>query len=244
MKTVLVIGERPEQANALAQSLGILGVEAIASARDLKLVVRSLLSHDTALIVMDVDASEDSRAFFEMLCELSDLPVIVRGPMSNSDLVIAFLERGALDYVGKTTTPAVLAAKIHPLLRSNEASSAAEMSSVINVGEITIDLQRRVVFRGLEEIALTPLEFRLLSVLAENAGRPCAHKKLLESVWGADFLDCSHYLRLYIGYLRQKLEDDPRRPKLLLNEWGYGYRLAEPKASKRGARAVLRLAQG
>ncbi len=97
--------------------------------------------------------------------------------------------------------------------------------------------------KGTDEISLTPLEFRLLKELATNKGRPCRHKDLLKTVWGEDFTNCSHYLRLYVGYLRQKLEDNPRRPRMLLTEWGYGYRLVEPKADKRvRGRTSLRLA--
>jgi two-component system KDP operon response regulator KdpE len=92
-----------------------------------------------------------------------------------------------------------------------------------------IDLDRYAVTRAGEPIALTPIEFRLLRVLAENAGKACSHEMLLDSVWGPDFRDCAHYLRLYVGYLRQKLEDDPKRPRILATEWGYGYRLVAPQ---------------
>jgi two-component system KDP operon response regulator KdpE len=191
---------------------------------------------------MDVGPTEESRMFFDNIRDLSDLPIIVRGPLSNTELVIKYLEAGSSDFIGKTTPPAVVAAKVQAALREDPEESRP---AVISVGEITIDLNRRAVFRDLDEIALTPLEFRLLTVLAENVGKPCPHEMLLQRVWGPDFVDCSHYLRLYIGYLRQKLELDPRKPKLLLNEWGYGYRLAEPKGREHRTVAVrsLRLAQ-
>ena len=239
---VLVVGERPEQANALAERLGLLGVEAIPCARDWKLAMRSLMSHEVSLILLDVDDSEDSLTFFEMLNDVCDIPVIARGVMAKTDNVVAYLESGAADFVGRTTTAPVLAAKVQSLLRSVQSNGSVPAS--IEVGAVSIDLQSRTVMKGTEEISLTPLEFRLLKELAANKGRPCRHKDLLKSVWGEDFTNCSHYLRLYVGYLRQKLEDNPRRPRMLLTEWGYGYRLAEPKAASKRVRgrASLRLA--
>ncbi len=242
MNVVLVVGERPEQANALAERLGILGIESIPCARDWKLAVRSLMTHNVSLILLDVDASEDSLAFFEILTDVSDVPVIARGVMADTDNVVSYLESGAADFVGRTIRPPVLAAKIQSLLRSVQSNGS--VSGSIEVGEVSIDLRSRTVTKGAEEVSLTPLEYRLLRELATNKGRPCRHKDLLKSVWGEDFTNCSHYLRLYVGYLRQKLEDNPRRPRMLLTEWGYGYRLVEPKADRgslRG-RASLRLA--
>ena len=242
MDVVLVVGERPEQANALAERLGILGVEAVPCARDWKLTVRSLMTHDVSLILLDVDASEDSLTFFEVLNDVSDVPVIARGVMTDTDNVVSYLESGAADFVGRTIRPPVLAAKIQSLLRSVQSNGS--VSGSIEVGEVSVDLGSRTVMKGTEEISLTPLEFRLLKELATNKGRSCRHKDLLKTVWGEDFINCSHYLRLYVGYLRQKLEDNPRRPRMLLTEWGYGYRLVEPKADCRRVRTrgSLRLA--
>ena len=241
MKVVMVVGEGPERANALAERLGLLGVEAIPCARDWKLAERSLMAHDVSLILLDVDDSEDSLEFFEMLTDVCDIPVIARGVMANTDNVVAYLESGAADFVGRTTTAQVLAARIQSLLRSVQSNGS--VPAPIELGEVSIDLQNRTVTKGTEDVSLTPLEFRLLKELATNKGRPCRRKELLKSVWGEEFVNCSHYLRLYVGYLRQKLEDDPRRPRILLTEWGYGYRLIEPKADKRArSRASLRLA--
>ena len=237
---VLVVGERPERANALAERLGLLGVEAIPCARDWKLAMRSLMTYDVSLILLDVDDSEDSLAFFEILNDVCDIPVIARGVMAKTDNVVAYLEAGAADFVGRTTTAPVLVAKIQSLLRSGQSNGSVPAS--IEFGEVSIDLQSRTVTKGEEEVSLTPLEYRLLRELATNKGRACRRKDLLKSVWGEDFTNCSHYLRLYVGYLRQKLEDNPRRPRMLLTEWGYGYRLVEPTVKRARVRASLRLA--
>jgi two-component system KDP operon response regulator KdpE len=225
VSTVLVVGERPEQANALALNLGILGVEAIPCARDWKLAVRSFVEHRASLILMDGDTSEKCRECFDMVRELSDVPIVVRGLTSNTDLVVSYLERGAVDVVSKATPAAVLVAKINAVIRA-EASPA---SGVVVAGDLAIDLTNRIVLKSSTEISLTPIEFRLLSVLAQNFGRSCKRDDLLKLVWGEDFTQCKHYVRIYIGYLRQKLEDNPGSPRLILNDWGYGYRLTAPK---------------
>lgn len=242
MNMVLVVNKRPEQANALAESLGILGVDAVTSALDSKLAIRALVAHQVQLILIDVDASAEGLAFCDTVRDLSPATVLVRGPLSRTDLALAYLERGAADYCGKTTPPAVLAAKIKSLTRMEPDAS---LGKIVFAGDLAIDLQNRRVLRGTTEISLTPLEFRLLAVLAQNIGRPCSHRELLARVWGEHFTNCAHYVRLYIGYLRQKLEDDPGRPRLLLNDWGYGYRLAERglASTKAPATNALRLAQ-
>ena len=239
MSEILVLGKGPTESNALAERLGLLGVEAIPCARDWKLAVRSLVAHDVSLILLDVDDSEDSLAFFGALNDVCDVPIMARGGMANAESVVEYLESGAADFVGRTTPFPILAAKIQTLLRS--AGTNGSSPAPIEVGEIRIDVQSRMVTKGTREISLTPLEYRLLKELAANKGRPCGRKDLLKSVWGEDFADCSHYLRLYVGYLRQKLEDDPRRPRMLLTNWGFGYRLVEPKERAR-ARESLRLA--
>jgi two-component system KDP operon response regulator KdpE len=239
LSVVLVVGKGPDQSRANAERLGLLGVEAIPCARDWKLAVRSLVAHDVSLVLLDVDHSEDSHAFFGSLNDVCDVPVIVRGAMTDAESVIQYLESGAADFVSQTTSFPVLSAKVQSLLRSTRSNGS--VPARIEVGDVTIDVQSRTVAKGAREISLTPLEYRLLKELAVNIGRPCGRKDLLRSVWGEDFTDCSHYLRIYMGYLRQKLEDDPRRPRMLLTNWGFGYRLVAPKG-RAPARGALRLA--
>lgn len=240
MNVVLVVGERPEQASALAERLGVLGLEAIPSAREWKLAVRCLTSHKVALILLDVEENRGSRRFFELLREVTDTPIIARGGVSSPEDAIWYLDNGAADYITRLLPPTILAAKIKSLARNGSSDAAG----VIRLGTLTIDLDRYAVTRAGEPIGLTPIEFRLLRVLAENAGKVCSHRLLLDRVWGEDFLDCSHYLRLYVGYLRHKLEEDPRRPKIVLTEWGYGYRLIAPSLpdAKALARPAFRTA--
>jgi two-component system, OmpR family, KDP operon response regulator KdpE len=223
LNNVLVVGERPEQARALAERLGLLGLETIPCARDWKLAVRSLTGHKISLILAEVDQSQESRDFFQLLRELTDLPIVAFGSKNDTDEVVWYLEHGATSHVARTTAQGVLAAKLAALLGANGHVMSQE---VVRTGNLTIDIAAYSVTRDGVPVQLTPIEFRLLQVLAENAGAACSQGKLLETVWGPDFRDCAHYLRLYMGYLRQKLEVDPKRPRILLTQWGYGYRLA------------------
>lgn len=231
MNVLLVIGDRPEQARALAERLGPIGMDSIPCARDWKLAVRSLTSHNVDVILLLVDGSEESSAFFTTLKDLTDLPILALGVGNDPAQVVWYLDHGAADYIPRTTPHGVLAAKIAAIRRAQSQPSVPQVP--LTVGALSIDIERRSVSINGRQVALTPIEFRLLEALAGNAGRPCSHRLLLQTVWGPDFEDCSHYLRLYIGYLRQKLEEDPRRPKAILTEWGYGYRLAEPELDHR-----------
>ncbi len=228
MKMILVIGERPEHASALAQNLGLCGIEAIPCARDWKLAVRCLTSHPVKLILANVDNTAEAREFFHSLEELTEAPIIALGPASDYDGMVWYLEHGAADYMAASTPFNALAAKISALLREG----AQFASDVMQLRDLRIDLAARLVMRGAKTISLTPIEFKLLSVLAQNVERTCSRRMLLEQVWGKDFEDCAHYLRLYVGYIRQKLEPNPARPRYLVTDWGYGYRLTDPQRNE------------
>jgi len=230
---VLIIGDSPEQARSLSERLGLAGIEAMPCASDWRLAVRCLTSHNISLIVLSVDKSQERKALFQSLRDLTEVPVVAMGVGKDADKVVWYLEQGAADYVTPTMPMGVLAGKLAVLLRRRPAQSR----TIIGLGDLIIDVDRRTVTRGQKAVSLTPLEFTLLQVLAENAGRACSRHMLLEKVWGPEFQDCTHYLRLYIGYLRQKLEVDPGRPRYILTNWGYGYRLVSPKAASRQASA-------
>jgi two-component system KDP operon response regulator KdpE len=222
MYRVLVVGERPEDARALAFRLGLYGFESAPSASDLTLVLRSLFAFKPDALVLDVTGQRGGRQIFRLLEKVAPIPIFVLGDAAHPEDLVWYLEEGAVDYLAKPVSSALLSARVHAVLRRCQEAGAG----VISLGNLEIDLDRHQVRKAGKAVSLTPTEFRLLRVLAENAGRPCRHRFLLERVWGEDFKHCAHYLRLYIGYLRQKLEDDPRNPALLLTEWGVGYRLA------------------
>ena len=220
MYRVLVVGERSEEAKALAFRLGLLGFEAAPSASAVTLALRSLFAFRPDALVLDIADCAERRELFAVLEMVAPVPIFVLGD-GRSDELVWFLEQGAADYLAKPVAVKLLSARLNAVLRR----LAENGHGTIPLGDLVISLDRHQVLKGGDTVQLTTTEFRLLQVLAENAGRPCSHEMLLLRVWGEDYKHCAHYLRLYVGYLRQKLEDDPRNPRLILTEWGTGYRL-------------------
>lgn len=225
MYRVLVVGERPEDAKALAFRLGLFGFEATPSASDVTLALRSLFAFKPDALILDLSDGEEQRELFTLLERVAPVPIFVIGD-GRSRETVWFLEQGAADYLAKPVMVKLLCARLNAVLRRLGESG----QGTIPLGDLVINLDRHQVIKAGVTVQLTPTEFRLLQVLAENAGRACSHEMLLRRVWGEDYRHCAHYLRLYIGYLRQKLEDDPRSPRLLLTEWGIGYRLVRVQA--------------
>jgi two-component system, OmpR family, KDP operon response regulator KdpE len=137
------------------------------------------------------------------------------------------LDAGADDYVTKPFSMPELLARMRVALRHRARVGAAEEPSVFEEGPLRIDFARRRVFTHGTEVSLTPIEFRLVSVLARHAGRVLTHDFLLREVWGPSYTAEHHYLRVYMAQLRHKLEAEPGRPRLLLTETGVGYRMAD-----------------
>lgn len=157
--------------------------------------------------------------------EWADMPLIVLSARSREDEKIAAFEAGADDYLTKPFGVGELTARIHALLRRrNRVGEAGAVQ--VRFGDITVDLDARSISRNDERVHLTPVEFRLLAMLVRNAGRVLTHHQLLIEVWGPAHADDSHYLRVYMGNLRQKLEKDPAQPVHFLTETGVGYRFA------------------
>ena len=160
----------------------------------------------------------------------SGVPIIVLSARADEADKIAALDAGADDYLTKPFGVGELLARVRANLRRPRAVAAngslvQEADPVFRFGDVEIDRQARLVRRGGAEIHLTPIEYRLLSVLIANAGRVLTHRQLLREVWGPSHAGQSHYLRIYMGHLRQKLEVDPTQPLHLLTETAVGYRL-------------------
>ena len=167
---------------------------------------------------------DDGLVFIEGLRQWSHRPVIVLSARTQEREKVAALDAGADDYLVKPFGVAELHARIRVALR-HAAQTTHERGSVLRVGELRIDLQNRTVHRGNEPVRLTATEWRLLEALARRADRVVTSTQLLRDVWGPGHVEQSHYLRIYIRQLRQKLEAEPTRPRLLLTETGVGYRL-------------------
>jgi two-component system KDP operon response regulator KdpE len=154
--------------------------------------------------------------------KFSVLPVLMLTARSKNQDVVTGLDRGADDYLIKPFNMDELLARIRALLRRTPASHRP-----LHVGDeqIYIDQEKRQVTVRNEPVDLTPTEYQLLLILAEHAGKVVDHSQLLRSVWGQEYTKDNDYLKVYIWHLRRKLEQDPRNPKILLTEWGVGYRL-------------------
>jgi two-component system KDP operon response regulator KdpE len=159
--------------------------------------------------------------------EWSAMPIIVLSARGRESDKIRALDAGADDYVTKPFAMGELLARIRVAIRHRAHAASGGDPSVVESGDLRIDLgRRRVTVRG-AEIRLTPIEYRLLTTLARHAGRVLTHEQLLREVWGPGHSAQHHYLRVYMAQLRHKLERDPARPQLLLTEPGVGYRLRE-----------------
>ena len=175
------------------------------------------------LVILDLGLPD--RDGIELIRDLrgwSDVPIIILSARSEEDDKIAALDAGADDYLAKPFGVGELLARTRALLRRRARSG--DSPALIEFGDVRVDLSRRVVERNGETIHLTALEYRLLAVLVANAGRVLTHRQLLRDVWGPSYVDSSHYLRIYVGHLRQKLEADATQPRFILTETGVGYR--------------------
>lgn len=175
------------------------------------------------LVILDLGLPDgDGIDFIRDLRQWSQVPVIVLSARAEEHDKIAALDAGADDYLSKPFGIGELQARLRVALRRHAAGNASE--PVIHFGDTQVDLSGHRVQRGAEEIHLTPIEFRLLAVLLNNPGKVLTQRQLLSQVWGPNAIEHSHYLRIYMGHLRQKLEQDPARPRHLLTETGIGYR--------------------
>ncbi|WP_243844002.1 two-component system response regulator KdpE [Paraburkholderia caballeronis] len=177
------------------------------------------------LVIVDLGLPDvDGLDVIRQLREWSSMPVIVLSARSLEQQKVAALDAGADDYLTKPFGVGELVARIRAQLRRHNRTEAE--SPRVSFGDVTIDMNLRLVQRGGDTVHLTPIEYRLLVALARHAGRVLTHRQLLQEVWGPSRVDSSHYLRIYMGHLRQKLERDPTQPEHILTETAVGYRLA------------------
>lgn len=175
------------------------------------------------LVILDLGLPDgDGIDFIREVRQWSQMPIIVLSARTEESDKIAALDAGADDYLSKPFGIGELQARLRVALRRHSATTPAE--SVYTFSDVRVDLAARRIQRGTEEIHLTRIEFRLLAVLLNNHGKVLTQRQLLNQVWGPNAVEHSHYLRIYMGHLRQKLENDPARPLHLLTETGIGYR--------------------
>jgi two-component system KDP operon response regulator KdpE len=176
------------------------------------------------LVILDLGLVDgDGRRFIEEFRRWSQRPILVLSARQGEQDKVTALDAGADDFLTKPFSLAELLARLRALARRIDRARGAE-GAIFRFGEVEVDLARHQVRRAGEPVHLTAIEFRLLAVLIGSAGRVMTHRHLLREVWGDGHADDSHYLRIYVGHLRQKLERDPALPAHLLTEIGVGYR--------------------
>ena len=171
--------------------------------------------------------------------ELSDSPIVVVGCTGTYAEMLRCFEAGADDYCRPRCPTEEIDVRMRAIFRRMHATNGperqAETPGVVRVGDIEIDRATQVVRKKGVAVALSPTEFRLLATLAEHPGEVIPSKALIARVWGNQYAGETHYLRLYVRYLRQKLEDEPARPRYIVNRWGSGYALDTPANARAGA---------
>jgi two-component system KDP operon response regulator KdpE len=187
--------------------------------------LRRAVEHNPDLLLLDLGLPDgDGLELTRQLREWSKAPIIVISARGQEADKVRVLDCGADDYLTKPFSMGELMARIRVALR-HAARWSPRSEPVITFGEVQIDLSARTVSRGGRALRLTPHEYKLLTTLAGHAGKVLTHRQLLLAVWGPGHVEQTHYLRVYMAQLRQKIEDEPARPRWLVTELGVGYRL-------------------
>ncbi len=222
---ILLIEDEPQMRRFLRVTLQAHGYRLIeASSGQEGLLEGTTRNPDVVLLDLglpDMDGIEIAKRFREW----SEVPIIVISAREQEEDKVKALDAGADDYLTKPFGAGELLARIRVALRHRALQSSGQRDPIFVAGDLKVDLASRQVFIKDEEIHLTPIEYRLLAVLIKHAGKVVTHKLLLKEVWGPVYTDQQQYLHVYMAQLRKKIESDPARPRLLINEPAVGYRL-------------------
>jgi two-component system, OmpR family, KDP operon response regulator KdpE len=220
---VLVVDDEPQILRALGTTLRAAGYD-VDTAGTAEAALFAAAAHPPEAVILDLVLPD--RSGTDVCRELrtwTEAPVIVLSAVGQESEKVVALDAGADDYVTKPFSVDELLARLRAVLRR----SGPSLDPVIEVGELTIDVPNRAVRRDGRRIKLTPHEFDLLRLLAQNRGKLLTHRMLLREVWGPSYQVEAHYLHVYVSNLRRKIESDPSKPRYVLTEPGAGYRLAE-----------------
>ena len=226
-RTILIVTESLRLVSDLRHALALDGhdVHSVAERYD---AVRRITESLPDLVLLDEPGSPDGD--FDLLSAIrrcSSVPVIILSHRDDAEMKVSALDRGADDYVTKPFGEPELRSRVRAVLRRAEMPAPTPKTRIVVDEYLTIDFGRREVIAGGRHVSLRPTEYRLLYHLVNNAGRVLTHETLLAKVWGYEYRTEEHYVRLYVTYLRQKIENDPRHPKYILNERGLGYRFMD-----------------
>lgn len=228
MATILVIDDEPQIRRFLRISLTANGYT-VAEAETARAGIDACASQRPDLVILDLGLPDmDGQEAISAIRATSAVPVIVLSVRAHEHDKVEALDRGADDYVAKPFGIAELMARVRAALR--QRPTGAEPPSVVTAGRVTVDLARRVVLRGGEEVHLSRREYELLAALAARADHVMTHAEILRAVWGPAHVHDTAYLRVYVKQLRQKLEEDPNLPVLIVTEPGVGYRFRSTPA--------------
>jgi DNA-binding response OmpR family regulator len=225
--TILVVDDEPRIRDLVRMNLEMERYRVL-EADDGREALEQLREHLPDLVVLDVMMPDmDGFETLKAIREVSTVPVIMLTVRQSEQDKIRGLDLGADDYLAKPFSPRELLSRIRALLRRSLMPAPARKTVIVVDPDLKIDFAKHeVIVRG-QKVDLRPTEFRLLYHLVNNAGRLLTHETLLSKVWGREYRDEAHYLRLYITYLRQKIEKDPTHPNYILTERGLGYRFKE-----------------
>jgi two-component system, OmpR family, KDP operon response regulator KdpE len=222
---ILVVDDEPQIQRFLKPSLTAAGYEVVEAGTGAE-ALKAVATQAPDLVILDLGLPDmDGKEVIASLRGWSDIPIVILSARDRESEKIAALDLGADDYVEKPFGIGELTARIRTALRHRGRRDA--IPTVMEIDGLTIDPVKRLVSRAAQTVHLTPKEYDLLLLLARHAGRVVTHRTLLTSVWGPAHGDDLHYLRVFIGQLRQKIERDPTQPRIVRTEPGVGYRLTE-----------------
>jgi len=228
MALITLVEHDDESRKRLARVLRADGFDVIEVSDGLEALRTAFASRPEAALVDLRARGVDGYELIRILRAACDLPIVALGEECTPTDVIRALEAGADDVVDKTCLATELLARMHAAMRRYQRSRQQQSVTARKVltGTLEIDRDVQVVRKRGKVVQLTRTEYRLVDAMADRLGETAPHRYLLGSVWGDEYVDDTRYLRVYVGYLRQKLEDDPSSPQYFVNEWGLGYRLA------------------
>ncbi len=231
-RRILVVDDAPDIVHAVRLYLEMEGftVYSAFNGRQAVEVVRSKLPD---LVVLDVMMPElDGLSALKMIREVTNTPVILLTVRNEEDMKVRGLRLGADDYVTKPFSQRELLGRIQAVLRRSEMPASVPKTEIDIDERLSIDFSQNKVSVDQQVLRLTPTEHRLLYHLISNPGRVLTYENLLAKVWGYEYREETHYVRLYINYLRQKIESDPSKPNYILTERGLGYRFVDYRKGK------------
>jgi len=228
-RRILVVEDEPRMVNLIRMNLELEGFQVVEAHTGID-ALNAVRTQLPDLILLDVMLPElDGFETLRMLREFSSIPVIMLTAKGEEDDRVRGLELGADDYIPKPFAPRELVSRVRAVLRRTEMPNASDRAMLKIDDRLIVDFNRRGVIVAGEFVKLRPTEYRLLYHLIENAGWTVTHEQLLAKVWGYEYRDETHYVRLYVNYLREKIEEDQAHPKYILTERGVGYRFVDFK---------------